>query len=374
MPTDIRHDVFISYARKDAGLGAAPLDEALKPRYRVWRDIRGIDPTQDFTAEIEKAIKSSRQIVVCITPDVERADSFVRREIAYANLMNKPLLIARFADIVPPIMVVNHTWIDFFKGWEAAFVTLCRWLGGESIPSANPAPTPVALSDDPYHSYVEVLLDAVVDQIARSVLSDDIIALHTVSSTDDVPAPQHIWSLKTKYQRVDLIPQSEALALSESYTTLRQIVEDSACAGRVLLLGEPGAGKTTTLLNFARDAATARLNDPSQPLPFFEYIASWNAAGDVPLGQWLAAQNPGLSASALQTLIEQGQALLLLDGLDELGSRRPVDPKDPSKGVYDPRERFLKHLPPTGRVILSSRVEEYHQIGAQAALNCAVRL
>jgi HEAT repeat protein len=41
MPADapeIKYDVFISYARKDANMGAAPLDSALKPLCRVWRD------------------------------------------------------------------------------------------------------------------------------------------------------------------------------------------------------------------------------------------------------------------------------------------------------------------------------------------------
>lgn len=74
----ILYDAFISCARKDTSLGAAPLDAALKPHCAVWRDIRGIDPVQDFTAEIEKAIKASRCVVVCLTPDVEREDSFVR--------------------------------------------------------------------------------------------------------------------------------------------------------------------------------------------------------------------------------------------------------------------------------------------------------
>ncbi|MBL8156714.1 MAG: TIR domain-containing protein, partial [Anaerolineae bacterium] len=369
---DLLHDVFISYARKDANLGAAPLDAALQPRYRTWRDIRGIDPSQDFTAEIEKAIKASRCVVVCITPDVERDDSFVRREIAYASYLKKPILVARFADIAPPINVFTHTWIDFFAGWDAAFARLLSWLSGEAVATARAEPAPT-VHIDPYKPYVENLLGEVVAQIGRSVLSDDIITLHTVSSSDDVP--QRVWNLKTKYRRCVLNPKGEAVAVeNESYATLRQAYEAQVCDGRVLLLGEPGAGKTTTLLAFARDAAAARLSDPTQPLPFFEYISSWRADMNQPLNDWLASQNKGFSAPALHSLIEQGDALLLLDGLDELGSRRPVDPKKPDGEQYDPRERFLKALPATGRVILSSRVEEYRQIGAQAALNCAVRL
>jgi hypothetical protein len=85
--------VFISYARKDTDLGAAPLDAALRSHYIVWRDTRGIDPALDLTAEIEKAIKAASHVVVCVTPDVEREDSFVRREIAYTSALKKPILV-----------------------------------------------------------------------------------------------------------------------------------------------------------------------------------------------------------------------------------------------------------------------------------------
>jgi hypothetical protein len=129
--------VFISYARKDASLGAAPLDAALRPQYATWRDTRGIDPAQDFTAEIEKAIQAASHVVVCVTPDVLREDSFVRREIAYANTLRKPILVARFAEVLPPIHIFTHTWVDFFAGWDAAFERLCHWLGGAPVASSR---------------------------------------------------------------------------------------------------------------------------------------------------------------------------------------------------------------------------------------------
>src|SRR5581483_8751054 len=46
--------------------------------------------------------------------------------------------------------------------------------------------------------------------------------------------------------------------------------------GAVLILGEPGAGKTTTLLELARDAIVRAEQDPSQPIPVVFNLSSWS--------------------------------------------------------------------------------------------------
>src|SRR5438270_13447634 len=103
--------IFISYARRDGSDNATKLDDALSQKgFKTWRDRRGLDPTQDFTAQIENAIKSSLYVVTCITHDVIRGDSFVRREISYALLLHKPMVVVRFSDVTPPITIINYTW------------------------------------------------------------------------------------------------------------------------------------------------------------------------------------------------------------------------------------------------------------------------
>ena len=48
--------LFISYARNDGAVNAERIDRTLAGGFTTRRDTRGIDPSADFTAEIEKAI------------------------------------------------------------------------------------------------------------------------------------------------------------------------------------------------------------------------------------------------------------------------------------------------------------------------------
>src|SRR5262245_24305173 len=106
--------IFISYSRQDGNEYAENLESALQSRgLSTWRDTRNIDPTQDFTAQIENGIEAASHIVVCVTEDSKRSDSFVRREIQYALLSKKPVIPLRFSDIKPHISIVNFEWIDF---------------------------------------------------------------------------------------------------------------------------------------------------------------------------------------------------------------------------------------------------------------------
>ena len=92
--------VFISYARTDGRDYAEKLEAELQAAgFTTWRDTRNLDPHQDFTAEIEEGISEASRVVVCLTPDSKRSDSFVRREIQYAMLCEKRIIPLRFADI-----------------------------------------------------------------------------------------------------------------------------------------------------------------------------------------------------------------------------------------------------------------------------------
>jgi len=95
--------------------------------------------------------------------------------------------------------------------------------------------------------------------------------------------------------------------------------------GRALLiLGEPGSGKTMTLLELARDTIARAEEDPTQPIPVVFNLSSW-ATDEKPIVEWLVDE---LKAKYLipskigRAWIKDRELLLLLDGLDEVKLER----------------------------------------------------
>ncbi|MDJ0694654.1 NACHT domain-containing protein [Mastigocoleus sp. MO_188.B34] len=91
--------------------------------------------------------------------------------------------------------------------------------------------------------------------------------------------------------------------------------------GRLLILGKPGSGKTTTLLDLAEELLERANNNDSKPIPIIFELSAWRD-DSIDILDWLIIQlkqeynlAPGIS----RFWLERGEVLPLLDGLDELG-------------------------------------------------------
>lgn len=98
--------------------------------------------------------------------------------------------------------------------------------------------------------------------------------------------------------------------------------------GRMVVLGEPGAGKTMLMVRLVLDLLARRTG--GEPVPFLASVASWNPA-EQDLRGWLAAQlligHPALGdpppagmneSNQAAALLASGWILPVLDGLDEI--------------------------------------------------------
>ncbi|OLP17370.1 hypothetical protein BST81_16350 [Leptolyngbya sp. 'hensonii'] len=103
---------------------------------------------------------------------------------------------------------------------------------------------------------------------------------------------------------------------------------DELGAGRTLLiLGEPGSGKTTTLLELARELLQRADLQPEQPLPVVFNLSGW-AGPRQPIADWLEQEltvKYQVSREIAQIWVQTEQLLLLLDGLDEVEVDRRQD-------------------------------------------------
>jgi len=361
---DTKH-IFISYSRRDGEQHAVLLETKLQEAgFKTWRDVRGIDPDKDFTAEIETAIEDASHVLVCVTPDSKRSDSYVRREIQYALVLGKPVLPLRFVEILPHVPIITFEWLEFFRDWDVAFVRLCAIVRGKAHDFISQKS-----GNDPFRPYLESLYKRIVRFLDQAVIK--LIDLTPEDTPDAVNAPPRRKDMLDLFFEAQGIGEEKSAA-PKPFHTFTEAFEHYG--GRVLLLGEPGAGKTITLFAFARDAVARRLNDVNAPLPLLGLISSWDAENQTLLAEWLTEGNPELDAQVVTIQIGYGKALLLLDGLDELGSERPIDPEKPDGKKFDPRRRFMEQIPTKNQVLVTCRIQDYQEIGDRVGLSGAATL
>ena len=149
--------------------------------------------------------------------------------------------------------------------------------------------------------------------------------------------------------------------------------------GRLVVLGEPGAGKTILMVRLVLDLLERRERGAGGgPVPVLVSLASWNPDGQ-DLHRWLAAQltidHPDLAAAAppgtgkgarIDALLAAGRILPILDGLDEI----PEAIRGPAIARINDALRPGEHL------VLTCRTAQYQDAvrppeGAEVTLRAA---
>ena len=222
--------------------------------------------------------------------------------------------------------------------------------------------------DDPFRPYLQYLYQRVIAYLKQTVIRE--IDLNTEITPNAVEGQS---TESSSSDMLDLLfSPHDAGAIEETPRVFGSFKDAfDYYDGRVLLLGQPGAGKTITLMSHLRDAIAARLDNATKPLPLFGVIAGWNPQTMLAFPQWLATSYRDLEQSALQSAITNGQTILFLDGLDELGGERFDKTRQES---YDPRLRFMNQIPSNNQVLMTCRIGDYKDIGAKVTLKGALTL
>jgi len=127
--------------------------------------------------------------------------------------------------------------------------------------------------------------------------------------------------------------------------------------GRLLILGAPGAGKTTVLLSLAEQLVIGALQNPETVIPIIFELSAWKDDRQG-LEAWLIDQlydNFGGNRKTYKQWLDQRVLLPLLDGLDELGMER-------QRKCAAKINEFALHYP---QVVVCCRVKEYEEAGVR---------
>lgn len=163
------------------------------------------------------------------------------------------------------------------------------------------------------------------------------------------------------------LPDQTARLLPRDYTIEHIFTQEATRS--LLILGEPGAGKTTTLLELTRRLIVQARTDQDQPIPVVFNLSSW-AEKQLPLQEWLASELQVKYQIPLEigtVWIQKHQLLPLLDGLDEVraGARA---------ACVAAINAFLPNSGGITGMVVCCRREEYEQLTQHLQLHAAIGL
>jgi DNA polymerase III delta prime subunit len=135
----------------------------------------------------------------------------------------------------------------------------------------------------------------------------------------------------------------------------------------LLILGEPGAGKTTTLLELTRNFVNRAEQGLDCRIPVVFNLSSW-AEKKQPIGYWLVEELNSkyqVPKSIGADWLEKQELLLLLDGLDEVKAEH-------RESCVAALNDFYQNYAP--EMVICSRIKDYEQLSNRLNFQSAVYL
>jgi GTPase SAR1 family protein len=208
--------------------------------------------------------------------------------------------------------VSDSTIVNFAGERQVINLTIHDRVPQSSVPP--PVVTAQMFSQQEYRQR-KVLLNRVKEYWVKGVLEK---SLHSTTLIE-LGLEERTDALQYPFQEVMTDTSVPRQALPDG--TNATIVFNRMEAGRTLLiLGEPGSGKTIMLLKLTQDLIARSEEDLSQPIPVVFNLSSWGKK-QLSIAEWLVQESIEkyqVSRTLAQTWVEEQQLILLLDGLDEV--------------------------------------------------------
>jgi predicted NACHT family NTPase len=173
---------------------------------------------------------------------------------------------------------------------------------------------------------------------------------------------ERLWDTKIK-----VADQPNILLPNDTKTI--EVFDREDIAGRLLILGNPGSGKTTTLLDLAKALIERAETEPDFPIPVLFNLSSWNDDKQ-PLHKWMVQELKlrGVHSNTTRKWLGNCKLLPLLDGLDEMAADRQETCVEALNQQLLTGEKSLPYL------VVCSRNEEYDNYETKLLLNGAISI
>jgi DNA polymerase III delta prime subunit len=151
--------------------------------------------------------------------------------------------------------------------------------------------------------------------------------------------------------------------------SILEVFDQPEIMGRLLILGNPGAGKTTTMLELAQGLCNRAERDSEFPIPILFNLSTWENDRQS-MRDWLIAElkfKYGVRKDRGAKWVDDTKLLPMLDGLDELESTR-------QETCVQALNQLLQSESRPQYLIVCSRQEEYKNYDTRLQLNAAICL
>ena len=227
----------------------------------------------------------------------------------FINVGSSWLLARRFDPTGTPLgWLASHLWITLLLLFLLLLLTLLARFASLQERAASPASS-LALTHKQRLQFIGGFQQEYSSRLASSLQGQVALELHLQERTDVIASSASL--VFHHFETGEASPLPLGTSIIQAY--------DRASRG-LLLLGAPGSGKTTMLLELALELLQRAENDPDQPVVIILNLSSW-ATTWFSLAQWLGEQCSlvyGISKHLTATWIAQEQVQFLLDGLDEM--------------------------------------------------------
>jgi len=321
--------VFISYAREDDQL-VTRLESMLREAgVDAWRDTSNLLGGDQWIKGIEHGIRESYAVIFVVS-EQSRKSSWVMREVIFAEKKGKKIIPLGLDGGDVPIYAGHLQKLDGSISLNNCFPPLIKILNETRVNRAEPT-GPTAPPPDKQTGFAQArgwYLDRVL--LKHSIWRDQYTPMAGIAELQD--APDEI-QFRTTGTQID--QEFEAFLLEHDSPSATRLVEREAddiikmlgpqsdgtgeTVRRAAILGEPGAGKTTTLWRLVLDYAETALRDQHAPIPILVSLGNYDQGGSLVdhLNQ-VASPLLGDLGIALDDLIASNQVVLMLDGLNEI--------------------------------------------------------
>jgi NACHT domain len=255
---------------------------------------------------------------------------------------------------------IDSTIVNFAGDGQVINLTI-----NDRIPTASLPPSHIVVQNltQPEYRQRQVLLNKVRDAWVKGVLEKSLHARVSIElGLQERPDLVH-----QPFSDVAEFAAAPGQALPEG--TPATTVFDRLGSGRTLLIvGEPGSGKTIALLKLAEDAIDRTESDLRQQIPVVFNLSSW-ARKPQSLEQWLIQElleKYQVSKALGKTWVESEALMLLLDGLDEVKAEQ-------RNACVQALNQFMQ-THGTTEIVICCRIGDYQMLQDRLILRSAICL